>query len=115
MCEGTSSTTPSEPVASTPLDDTSASNDWRTEMAIGRSNDPMRTAPAPIVSDEPDQRVVSMTWEHDWLGNMQSWDDDSAVFYERSLGEIVNGADLPSEMEIPEMARSECARWLKPG
>ena len=38
-----------------------------------------------------------MTWEHDWPGNMQSWDDDSAVFYERSLGEIVNGADLPSE------------------
>ncbi|MBN8609536.1 MAG: hypothetical protein J0L92_03070 [Deltaproteobacteria bacterium] len=81
----------------TPIDDTSASNDWRSEMAIGRPNDPMRTAPAPIVSDEPDQRVVSMTWEHDWLGNMQSWDDDNAVFYERSLGEIVNGADLPSE------------------
>lgn len=81
----------------TAVDDTSASNDWRTEMAVGRPNDPMRTAPAPLVSDEPDQRVVSMTWEHDWLGNMQSWDDDSAVFYERSLGEIVNGADLPSE------------------
>ncbi len=81
----------------TAVDDTSASNDWRTEMAVGRTNDPMRTAPAPLVSDEPDQRVVSMTWSHDWLGNMQSWDDDSAVFYERSLGDIVNGADLPSE------------------
>jgi len=34
---------------------------------------------------------------HDWLGNMQAWDDDSAVFYERSLGDIVNGADLPTE------------------
>ncbi len=81
----------------TAVDDTSASNDWRTEMAAGRTNDPMRTAPAPLMADEPDQRVVSMTWAHDWLGNMQAWDDDSAVFYERSLGDMVNGADLPSE------------------
>ena len=27
---------------------------------------------------------------------MQSWDDDAAAFYERSLGDIVNGADLPA-------------------
>jgi RHS repeat-associated protein len=73
-----------------------ASSDWRGEMAAGRGHDPMRTAPAPMVSQSPSSRVASMTWEHDWLGNMQSWDDDAAVFYERSLGDIVNGADLPT-------------------
>jgi RHS repeat-associated protein len=79
--------------ARTPTD---ASSDWRAEMEAGRSNDPMRTAPAPPVSNTPETRVASMQWEHDWLGNMQSWDDDAAVFYERSLGDIVNGADLPA-------------------
>ncbi|MFO0713640.1 MAG: hypothetical protein U0353_27555 [Sandaracinus sp.] len=79
--------------ARTPTD---ASSDWRAEMEAGRSNDPMRTAPAPMVSNSPETRVASMQWEHDWLGNMQTWDDDAAVFYERSLGDIVNGADLPS-------------------
>ncbi len=78
-----------------------ASSDWRAEMEAGRANDPMRTAPAPSVSDTPETRVASMQWEHDWLGNMQSWDDDAAVFYERSIGDIVNGADIASTSTLP--------------
>ncbi|GAB5547643.1 MAG: hypothetical protein SangKO_074030 [Sandaracinaceae bacterium] len=41
----------------------------------------------------PPERVRSLTWQYDWLGNMQEWTDDAHAFYERSLGDIENGAD----------------------
>jgi RHS repeat-associated protein len=74
--------------------------DYRTELAATRPSDPMRTDPAPMATTAPEGRMVSMTWEYDWLGNMQEWTDDAGAFYERSLGDIVNGADTTTSSEV---------------
>ena len=68
---------------------------WRNDMREHVADDPMRTAPAPAVVDlnAIGSRVQSLTWQYDWLGNMQEWTDDAHAFYERSLGDIENGAD----------------------
>ncbi|HBQ17788.1 MAG TPA: hypothetical protein DEF51_43895 [Myxococcales bacterium] len=69
------------------------SSNWRSDMATHRADDPMRTTPAPMAAALPPERVRSLTWQYDWLGNMQEWTDDAHAFYERSLGDIENGAD----------------------
>ncbi len=72
---------------------TDLGRDWRDDQAPTQPYDPMRTAPAPMVPNLPSERVNSLTWQYDWLGNMQDWTDDASSFYERSLGDIENGAD----------------------
>ncbi len=106
------------------------SSDWRSSQAEIRSAgaDPMRGEPAPMVSSSPPTRVRSLTWEWDWLGNMVEWTDDAQSFYERSLGDIVNGrglrasgvaTDRPSALylasNIPESgpAPSDGAGWVE--
>jgi hypothetical protein len=37
------------------------------------------------------QRVMSQSFQYDWLGNTKSTDDDAHGFYDRSLGTITNG------------------------
>src|SRR6185503_16114684 len=49
---------------------------------------------APMVSALPTSRAASLTWEHDWLGNVTEWTDDAHAFYERSIGAATNGADV---------------------
>jgi hypothetical protein len=65
--------------------------DWRSEMNLVKSSDPMRTEPAPRLTATPTNRARSLTYDYDWLANMTSWDDDAAQFYERSIGGITNG------------------------
>ncbi len=77
----------------TPDDD---GTDWRAEQERVRDADPMRRAPAPMLPALPQGRVASQTWQFDWLGNTTHWGDDAHAFHERSIGTIVNGADLDS-------------------
>jgi hypothetical protein len=39
---------------------------------------------------------MSLSYSHDWLANMTTWDDDAHQFYERSIGRITNGNDVSS-------------------
>jgi RHS repeat-associated protein len=78
--------------------------DWRTEANITRTDDPMRSRPAPMMDGLPASRPINMTWEYDWLGNAEEWTDDAHQFYERSIGDIVNGADVTG-MERPGALR----------
>jgi RHS repeat-associated protein len=79
-----------------------AATDWRAAVSAphpgdaaaptAREADPMRTDPAPLVSQLPAQRVRDLTWSYDWLGNMTEWNGDgSGGFYERYVGDIRNG------------------------
>ncbi|NOY94761.1 MAG: hypothetical protein GXP55_26585 [Deltaproteobacteria bacterium] len=68
--------------------------DWRDELGRTRANDPMRTEPAEMLPDLPPGRVASQTWEYDWLSNMVDATDDASAFYERSPGDLENGADF---------------------
>lgn len=70
--------------------------DYRDEMAKVRGVDPMRTKPAPMVPTRPENRVVSLTYDYDWLANMVDWTDDAHQFYERSIGRITNGVEEQS-------------------
>ena len=70
-----------------------SAQDWRADQATTRSGDPMRTTPAAMVPTLPAERVNDLEWTYDWLGNMQEWNDDAESFYERSIGDIENGAD----------------------
>ncbi|MEM9075011.1 MAG: RHS repeat-associated core domain-containing protein, partial [Myxococcota bacterium] len=81
--------------------------DWRAERerVLGdgetvRGADPMRSRPAPMVSAAPSTRVMSLTYAHDWLGNMTEWNDDAAAFHERSLGTLVNGEGRPAALRL---------------
>ena len=74
---------------------------WRADHAASGAADPMRTDPAPMAPSLPTERVNSLTWEYDWLGNMQDWTDDAASFYERSIGDIENGADRATPERRP--------------
>lgn len=74
--------------------------DWRDERTrtnTGGSNhhdgDPMRSTPSPRIGPLPTNRIVDLQYEYDWLANQTRWEDDAASFFERSLGEIGNGAD----------------------
>ena len=67
--------------------------DWRTDFATSSAADPMRPTPAAMAAALPAERVNTLRWRYDWLGNMQEWTDDASSFYERSLGDIENGAD----------------------
>jgi RHS repeat-associated protein len=71
-----------------------AETDWRAEVLRVGAADPMALVPAPRLGETPDDRVVSQTWSYDWLGNMSTWSDDAHAFAERSIGAIVNGADV---------------------
>ena len=55
----------------------------------GIDPDPRRAQPSPHVSFG--QRVMSQSFQYDWLGNTTSTDDDAHGFYDRSLGTIQNG------------------------
>jgi hypothetical protein len=77
-------------------EDDDASN-WRSTAAASNAVDPMRPEPADMVgSPSGGNRVRSLVWEWDWLGNMTEWTDDAQQFYERSIGDIQNGQDLAS-------------------
>ena len=67
--------------------------DWRTDFATSSAADPMRPTPAAMAAALPAERVNTLHWRYDWLGNMQEWTDDASSFYERSIGDIENGAD----------------------
>jgi RHS repeat-associated protein len=56
----------------------------------GGGTDPRRATPSPHVTFA--NRVVSQTFQYDWLGNTKNTDDDAHGFYDRSLGAITNGA-----------------------
>jgi RHS repeat-associated protein len=76
-------------------DEDDDASDWRTNAAASNAVDPMRPEPAAMVgSPSGGNRVRSLVWEWDWLGNMTEWTDDAQQFYERSIGDITNGHDL---------------------
>ena len=66
--------------------------DWRSEFGESATRDPMRQEPPDMVSTRPPSRVNSLTWSWDYLANTTAWSDDESSFYERSLGDITNGA-----------------------
>ncbi len=70
-------------------------SDYRTTIAARDDVDPMRELPAPSVTELPGTRVMSLTWEYDFLGNTTEWTDDAHAFFERSLDRITNGVDEP--------------------
>ena len=75
-------------------EDDTASN-WRTAASPSNTVDPMRPVPAAMVGEaSTGDRVRSLTWEWDWLGNMTEWTDDAQQFYERSIGDITNGQPI---------------------
>lgn len=85
--------------------------DWRAELALLTSSDPMRRSPAPGASLAPNGRALSLSYAHDFLGNTTSWTDDAKTFHERSLGRITNGNSVtarPSALhfasDLPETA-----------
>lgn len=82
---------PGSPFESVGTDD---ATDWRDTAAASNSVDPMRPEPAAMVTTSAPQRVQGLTWEWDWLGNMQEWTDDAQQFYERSIGDIQNGYEV---------------------
>jgi len=78
-----------------------AATDWREEETRHRAADPMHATAAPMIAAQAQNRVVDLEYSHDWLANMTSWTDDASVFYERSIGEIVNGNDLSPNQTAP--------------
>lgn len=72
-------------------DEDDEASDWRLSAEDSNDVDPMRPAPAAMIGDAPPDRVRSLTWDWDWLGNMTDWTDDAQQFYERSIGAITNG------------------------
>jgi RHS repeat-associated protein len=92
-------------VDAAPYADTDAPSNWRTEALLSRPNDPMGSRPAPMIDELPSSRPMHMTWEYDWLGNAEMWNDDANQFYERSIGDITNGADLTGTVDRPGAIR----------
>jgi RHS repeat-associated protein len=64
--------------------------------------DPRRAQPSPHVSF--DKRVMSQSFQYDWLGNTTSTDDDVHGFYDRSLGTLTNGsaAKGPYQLQVAQ-------------
>jgi len=58
--------------------------------------DPMSSTPAPMLPPMPESRLGDLTYSYDWMANQTVWEDDARSFYERSIGEIANGADHAS-------------------
>jgi len=69
--------------------------DFRVALASLSDIDPMHKSAAPSIAGVLPGRVVSLTWDSDWLGNVTDMTDDADAFYERSLGRVTNGADEP--------------------
>jgi RHS repeat-associated protein len=67
--------------------------DFRNVVAAHREADPMHATPAPMLPAPAagTKRVVNIDYEYDWLANMVRFEDDANLFYERSIGAIVNG------------------------
>src|SRR5262249_54709258 len=55
-------------------------------------SDRRRGTPSPSVQFA--HRVLSESFQYDWLGNMTSTGDDEGGFYDRSLGTIANGYEV---------------------
>ena len=73
---------------------TDLGTDWRDEFRESATADPMRQeVPSMIVGQEA-SRVVSLTWDWDYLANTTEQTDDRHSFYERSIGSILNGDDV---------------------
>ncbi|HWL86721.1 MAG TPA: hypothetical protein VNO21_13015, partial [Polyangiaceae bacterium] len=76
------------------------SDPWISPFALedGGGHDPRRAAPTPHLSFS--KRVLSQTFQYDWLGNTTSTADDSGGFYERSLGTITNGTPTAGPYQL---------------
>jgi RHS repeat-associated protein len=83
-----------------------AATDWRTEEDRRRESDPMKADAAEMVATLAPKRVEELQYSHDFLANMTSWTDDARVFYERSVGGIVNGQDLTPNNPSPGLRPS---------
>ncbi len=68
--------------------------DWRDTEEAHRAADPMAATAPKMLPKNAQDRVMEFDYQHDWLANMTSWNDDGHMFYERSLGRITNGNDL---------------------
>lgn len=79
-------------------------DDWRDDHAVQAAVDPMRPTPAPMVSAQPAERPVSLTYAFDWLGNLTAADDDAHAFYERSIGELTHGVEVGARPSAPYLA-----------
>ncbi|MEZ4328399.1 MAG: RHS repeat-associated core domain-containing protein [Polyangiales bacterium] len=77
-----------------------AATNWRTERtrpnldgSTHEQSDPMHRRPAPMVSQNGEQRVNQLLYDYDWLANQTDWHDDQGVFYERAAGNLSSGND----------------------
>jgi RHS repeat-associated protein len=95
--------TPTKEDFVTEADGTERAPDWRDEEARHREADPMRPEAPEMVSSPADRRVIDLEYSHDWLANMTSWHDDAEQFYERSVGEIVNGNNVGNSSATPAL------------
>ncbi len=89
--------------STTAADGSQRAPDWRDEEARHRAADPMRPEAAKMVSAPADRRVIDLEYSHDWLANMTDWTDDATQFYERSLGQIVNGNGIGTSSATPAL------------
>jgi RHS repeat-associated protein len=108
---------------------TDTASDWRESAGSGALGggmgsgpngvDPMRPDPAPMITTAPPERVQSLVWSWDWLGNMTEWSDDAQQFYERSIGAITNGQDVSERPSALYVASSidpdhpESSGWVE--
>jgi RHS repeat-associated protein len=60
--------------------------------------DPRRAAPSPHLSFT--ERVLSQTFQYNWLGNTAQTGDDAGGFYDRSIGTITNGAPTAGPYQL---------------
>ncbi|UJR85586.1 SpvB/TcaC N-terminal domain-containing protein [Sandaracinus amylolyticus] len=78
--------------------------EYRDAIIALESVDPIHALPAPSAAGPLDTRVVSLTWDFDFLGNTTEWTDDLGAFHERSLDRITNGiaeeGGRPSAMRL---------------
>jgi RHS repeat-associated protein len=62
----------------------------------GQNTDPRRAPPSPHVSF--DKRILSQSYQYDWLGNITQSKDDAAGFYDRSLGGQTHSSTHPYQL-----------------
>ncbi len=62
----------------------------------GQNTDPRRAQPSPHISF--DKRVLTQSYQYDWLGNITSSTDDAAGFYDRSLGAQTHSTTKPYQL-----------------
>ena len=63
-----------------------------------KNPDPRRATPAPRVKFA--SRVLSQSFQYDWLGNTKNTDDDAHGFYDCSLGTISNGIAMAGPYRV---------------